>query len=104
MEYNADLEHKSKSDLSKILVPEKLLKVADLSQTYTYLVRTAAMFESVHEIAESMKRTDDQTFEEQKSSINTLETITFIEFAVICAFGLYQYIRLKQVIETKTSQ
>ena len=101
MEYNAGTTHKEGLDDMKINIPEKLLKVGDLQETYTYLIRSQKLFETAKEYSSKMKTTEDESFEEQKQRIETLKLVSFIEFAVICVFGAYQYIKLKNIIESK---
>lgn len=101
MEYNAGTTHKEGLDDQKINVPEKLLKVSDLQETYTFLSRSQNLFEVAKTYSAKMKASEDESFEEQKQRIETLKLVSLIELAVICAFGAYQYIKLKNLIENK---
>jgi hypothetical protein len=40
-------------------------------------------------------------FKEQEEKIGKIEWITFIEFAAIIAFGVYQFYRLRGIIDNK---
>jgi hypothetical protein len=43
----------------------------------------------------------DSRFTSQNEKIKKIETISFIELAVICLMGAYQFFRLKTIIENR---
>jgi hypothetical protein len=49
-------------------------------------------------IAGQFLKDENAVFVEQQEEVQELEWLTFLEFAAICIFGTYQYIRLKSII------
>ena len=46
----------------------------------------------------------DEIFTDQEEKIKDIEWIGIVEFVVICLLGLYQFFRLKALIENKQKE
>ena len=101
IEYNAGIKHKFSITESQIAVPEKLLKVKDLRETYTHLSKAKDLIAKVGEENGKIKEEETSTFEGQKEKMERFKWMNILEIAVICLLGGYQYLRLKKMIETK---
>jgi hypothetical protein len=55
----------------------------------------------VTEAMNKQKSTEDTIFNDQSAEINKLEWLSFLEVAVICIFGGYQFVRLRRIIDNK---
>jgi hypothetical protein len=101
MEYNADITHRENTFDSNVTVPAGLLKVQDLKHTYQTMASFEALLRQVKDTAPTIKKEEDLIFEDQNQQMKTLTLISIVEIAVVLAFGVYQYFRLKTLIETK---
>ena len=50
-----------------------------------------------------VKQTESDIYEEQMATITTMQTVSLVEIGVICLFGIYQYYRLRGIIERKAN-
>ena len=87
-----------------IVVPESLLKVDDLRESYRALAKIQKQFDKIKNFSETTKTTQDEIFLEQESKIKDIEWISVIEFVGVCLLGLYQFFRLRALIENKQKE
>ena len=78
-----------------------MLKIKDLQITYTEVIRLVKTLKHINEKASNLKKEQDGRFVVQNDKIKEIEWITIIEFAAITAFGVYQYFRLRSIIDNK---
>jgi hypothetical protein len=77
MEYNADITHRH-MDFSNITVPEGLLKIKDLQDTYRSLGALELMLKQASQNSEENKKEEEIIFTEQNEQIKTLTWISGI--------------------------
>ncbi len=65
------------------------------------MVRLVRSLKHINEKASELKKEQDEQFLAQNEKIKEIEWITIIEFAAITAFGVYQYFRLRNIIDNK---
>ena len=100
IEYSADLEHVSTHN-HDIKIPENLLTVDDLAQTYqqaeNLFVRTSQFLESY----KGRVSQEDELYMEITSNTSKLISVSTVELVVIILVGLYQFWSIRKFLVDK---
>lgn len=100
IEYNSEVRHSVDSSADH-QIPKNLLKIDDLQNTYTELLKLKSFTKYATARNDEIKKSQDEVFAIQQEKISKIEFITIIEFVAISAFGIYQFLRLRTIIDNK---
>ena len=98
IEYKTSIKHASNVQDTRITVPATLLKIKDLSDSYTELVHIEKQLTDLNHSTKATAQTEESLFELQNQKIKKIETISFIELGLILVIGGFQFYRLRGII------
>ena len=82
-------------------IPENLLKVDDLTETYRIADKMATKTEQFAKIQDTRSQQEDDLYIEITNSTSKLMTVSILELVVIVLAGLYQFWSIRKFLVDK---